>query len=134
MFKYQAESQSRQAIANLGIERGSSLLKTKYKFVRARWRPDRRLKKDANEVLFEAVASRRSRKDGVSWEWIDDEGKMIAREVVQDGIQSLAVTSEMTWQMRDALVASWYLRIWWIRGEETYEKPSFRAQGMFYFE
>lgn len=131
-FLYQGESQSRQAIS-IGIERADSLLKQgkKYRVTRARWGADRRLNKDGEDILFAAIAMKES--DRVSWEWRNNDEEIVAREITEDGVLSLVVTAQMTTQARDALVASWYLRTWWARAEETYEKPGFREQGRFYY-
>lgn len=101
----------------MGIERVDSILRSggRYRFVRKQWGSDRRLAKEGKESFFEASTSRKIQKSGLSREWRNSNGEVLTREVFQEGVQSLDVTV----QMRDALATSWYLRIWWIRGEET---------------
>ncbi|OAQ73480.1 hypothetical protein VFPPC_01178 [Pochonia chlamydosporia 170] len=130
MFPYQAESQSRQTLGNMGIERSDAVFKTgrRFRFVPAKWGADRRLRKEGKQVLFEAAENTGHRRNGVVWEWRNGDGELVARELFRDGELSLGVTAAMTARERDALVAAWYLRIWWIRGEETYERPKFRDE------
>ena len=123
-FSYLAEKQSRHAPSSLGIEK--QRLKSRFRFVEAQRGPDRGLVKAGGGFVFEAAPCGMVKKDedGVTCIWNGADKQVVAREVVQDGARSLVVTSEMTSQTRDALVASWYLRIWWARGQETFVAPS----------
>lgn len=115
-YPFQAEAKSRSAIGHLGIEsfrpRRFSLgsRRKAFRVVRARMGTDRRLV--AGAALYTAVTPSGSDGD-VAWEWVDDREALVAREVVKEGMMSLVVTAEMAQPLRDALMASWMLRLWW---------------------
>ncbi|KAK2591945.1 hypothetical protein QQS21_010349 [Conoideocrella luteorostrata] len=141
IFSYQAEAQSRHAPGCLGLRKTHGLIgRQRFEIVHARWGSDGRLimsEGDGKEgVLFQVAGASSSTvkgagggSSGVLWQWEDAEGKVLAREVINEEEDlSLVVTTEMTLQMRNALAAAWYLRIWYVRGEETRERDGFLAK------
>ncbi|KAF5010414.1 hypothetical protein FDECE_3429 [Fusarium decemcellulare] len=112
-FAYHAEAASRRSLCSLGASHfrtGRLLSNGKgYRFERAVRGSDRKF--EAQDVLFEASPSREK---AVGYEWRDAQGRLIAREVEDEmASMSLVVTAEMGYQLRDALVAAWIIRIWW---------------------
>lgn len=112
-FHYQAEAKSRLAMGCLGIEqkRKGFSRKMGYRVCRATWGPDRKLAGGA--TLFTASMPSGAGSSEVSWEWSDAQDQLLAREITNDKMASLVITSEMTPEMRDALAAAWIMRLWW---------------------
>lgn len=108
-FEFQCVSVSRQSIGSLGIVpfRRNLFGSKGFRVHRTANGADHRL--EAKDVLFTATASR-SR--NVGFEWTDDNGQLLAREIVEDDLMRLVIGMEMSVGVRDALVAAWILRIW----------------------
>jgi hypothetical protein len=108
-FDYQGESVSRQSLGSFGIIpfRKHVFGSKGFKVHRAARGSDGRL--EARAELFTATASKAK---NVGFEWTDENGQMLAREVIEDDLMRLVVGTEMSVKMRDALVAAWILRIW----------------------
>ncbi|KAL3436513.1 hypothetical protein BDV09DRAFT_193918 [Aspergillus tetrazonus] len=49
---------------------------------------------------------------GLGYKWNDSNGEQMAIEGKEDGKYKLSVTREISQEMRDALVATWLLRLW----------------------
>jgi hypothetical protein len=116
-FAFQAEAQGRSAsLGSLGMElvrsRSSrlSLPSVGYRVLRTTMGANHRLV--GKQMLFQAVKASGSSTE-VRWEWSDDHGTLVARELERDGLFSLVVSQEMSVAMRDALTASWIMRLWW---------------------
>lgn len=49
----------------------------------------------------------------VKYEWSDERGEILARELNSAQGCKLFITKEMSVKKRDALVTAWVLRTWW---------------------
>lgn len=125
-FAFQAEAKSRTTIGSMGIEqtRKGFSRKLRYRVCSAAWGADRRLA-DKGGTLFTASAPSGGSGGGgeVSWEWSNGDDQLLAREVTNDMLASLVITAEMTQPQRDALVASWIMRLWWDLADGKYHRP-----------
>ncbi|KAL4991014.1 hypothetical protein BDW68DRAFT_153152 [Aspergillus falconensis] len=65
------------------------------------------------------------RGSGSGYRWSDSNGRQMAVEEKEDGRYRLSVTREMPREMRDALVATWLLRLWHDTAESKEAKREF---------
>jgi len=80
---------------------------------------------DKVTVLFEThpIANwKLGRHLGSSYRWNDSNGGQVAVEGIEDGTCRLSVTRRMPRELRDALVASWLLRLWYETAESKQAK------------
>ncbi|KAL2201955.1 hypothetical protein CC79DRAFT_1338058 [Sarocladium strictum] len=108
-FEYQSESVSRHSLGSFGI-----IEFRKHVFGSKGFRVHRAVRNSENQlesrsVLFTATPSKAR---NVGFEWTDENGQMVAREIIEDDLMRLVVGMEMGVKVRDALVAAWILRIW----------------------
>ncbi|KAK0385680.1 hypothetical protein NLU13_6857 [Sarocladium strictum] len=108
-FEYQGESLSRQSLGSFVIVpfRKHVFGPKGFNVHRAARGSDDRL--EARAVLFTATASKAK---NVGFEWTDENGQMLAREIIEDDLMKFVVGAELGVKLRDALVAAWILRIW----------------------
>ncbi|KOS46769.1 hypothetical protein ACN38_g2243 [Penicillium nordicum] len=59
------------------------------------------------------------------YKWSDSNGRQVAVEEKEDGRYKLSVTSSMSQESRDALVATWLLRLWHDTAESKQAKREF---------
>lgn len=114
VFPFQAEAKSRRiTLGSLGIEKVHRLTrKSGYRICRAQYRSGRLVAAEEPSPLFIAMPPT-GEGGGVLWEWSDESGNILAREVLNGELLNLVVTAEMSTSMRDALVAGWIMRLWW---------------------
>lgn len=117
VFLYSAEAISRQSLCSLGM---STFRPRRLSLTRG-FRVHRSTKRLDNQViplglLFTAVSSKTN---GVRYEWSNGQGEIVARELDSKQSCRLFITKEMNTKKRDALVASWVLRIWWENAESS---------------
>lgn len=110
-FPFHAEATSRRSLCSLGITRFRPRRLSAargYRVHRAVRGPDHRLV--SQDAIFTALPVR----DGaVTYEWSDSQGRLLARELVQGGLMSFLIGTELSLGARDALVAAWILKMWW---------------------
>lgn len=107
-FEFQAESVSRRTLCSFGVNTQSRFLHGKeYQFHRAVKGADRRFA--PREPLFSVKGAKDK---AVDFEWKDAQGRLVAREIRRDETLSLLIGTEMNVATRDALVASWIVRLW----------------------
>lgn len=108
VFLYNAEAVSRQSLCSLGM----STFRPRRLSLTSGFRVHRATKRFDNpaiprSLLFSAVSSKTK---GVKYEWSNGQEEIVARELDS---KKLFITKDMNTKKRDALVASWVLRIWW---------------------
>ncbi|KAK2059666.1 hypothetical protein LY76DRAFT_511661 [Colletotrichum caudatum] len=104
-FPYYAKPVSRSGLGSIGLrftKIGKSVCKA--------WRVGRRRRAasayEARGLLFDV------RRNNDVLDWFDGAGARVAVEYARDGIYSLDVLVAMDQAMRDALVASWCVKLW----------------------
>lgn len=107
-FEFQAEAVTRRTLCSFGINTHKKFLSGKeYQFHRAVKGSDRRFA--PREQLFSVT---KAKDKAVDFEWKDAQGRLVAREVRRNETLSLLIGTEMGVALRDALVASWIVRLW----------------------
>ena len=118
-FDFHAESVTRRTLCSFGISpiKTRSLRSNKgFQIQRAVRGPDHKFAPKG--VL---LTSTPARDKAVGYEWSDTQGSLMAREVESDELMSLVIGAEMGHLMRDVLVASWVVRVWWELARGSYK-------------
>lgn len=113
-----------EAIGNISLRCNKSRLKRlefEVKLSAARTAADKPLFDENARVLF----SIRPKGLAGRWTWLDSDGSQVAVEERKGSQPTLDITVSMEREMRDALVATWCLKVWY----DTAESPHAKKDG-----
>ncbi|KAI2469617.1 hypothetical protein F4781DRAFT_431145 [Annulohypoxylon bovei var. microspora] len=119
--EYYLTSVSPESLGNISLETSNStFLKTEFRMLLSPGRTwsDKPLFDESAKPLFEV----KPKWIGSRYTWTDCNGEQVAYEDIKGDRHKLVITTSMERKLRDALVATWCLKLWYETAESTQAK------------